>query len=212
MYKHSPRDLRRKVLKQFCSHMHGFFVALRLLSQMTVDDDFSFVRFLKVVKSLYESSTFTQLGKTVGTALREDEYDGESTIHDDDETLGGGSLETVDEDEENKAKAREAAAGALSRAFAACYKPGPEISKKEIKDYDPSKDKPSLLEKVVTCTLNHDDGIMSDDDDDGTKRTLDDRTYDGTFGQSDSLTFDATEDEESLPKRKCRGRGIRGKK
>jgi hypothetical protein len=33
-----------------------------------VNDDFSFVRFLKVVKTLYESSTFTQLGKTIGAA------------------------------------------------------------------------------------------------------------------------------------------------
>ena len=36
---------------------------------MSANDDFSFVRFLKVVKTLYESSTFTQLGKTVGSAL-----------------------------------------------------------------------------------------------------------------------------------------------
>ena len=181
---------------------------------MTVNDDFSFVRFLKVVKSLYESSTFTQLGKTVGTALREDEdyEEGDSMANDDDETLGGGSLETVDEVEEKKARAREATVSALSRAFAACYSPSKEedVTKKDIKNYDPSNDKPSLLEKVVTCTLNHDEGIMSDDDD-GTKRTLDDRTYDETFGQSDSLTFDATEDE-SLPKKRYRGRGRRGKR
>ena len=34
-----------------------------------MNEDFSFVRFLKVVKTLYESSTFTQLGRTVGSAL-----------------------------------------------------------------------------------------------------------------------------------------------
>jgi hypothetical protein len=34
-----------------------------------MNDNFSFVRFLKVVKTLYESSTFTQLGRTVGSAL-----------------------------------------------------------------------------------------------------------------------------------------------
>ena len=39
------------------------------LHQLITNDDFSFVRFLKVVKTLYESSTFTQLGKTVGSAL-----------------------------------------------------------------------------------------------------------------------------------------------
>lgn len=36
---------------------------------MSLNEDFSFVRFLKVVKTLYESSTFTQLGRTVGSAL-----------------------------------------------------------------------------------------------------------------------------------------------
>ena len=38
-----------------------------------MNDDFSFVRFLKVVKTLYESSTFTQLGKTVKTVLQDNE-------------------------------------------------------------------------------------------------------------------------------------------
>jgi Caspase domain len=37
--------------------------------KMVHNDDFSFVRFLKVVKTLYESCTFTQLGRTVGSAL-----------------------------------------------------------------------------------------------------------------------------------------------
>lgn len=36
---------------------------------MTMNEDFSFIRFLKVVKTLYEASTFTQLGKTMGQAL-----------------------------------------------------------------------------------------------------------------------------------------------
>jgi hypothetical protein len=39
------------------------------VAKMIQSEDFSFVRFLKVVKTLYESSTFTQLGKTVGSAL-----------------------------------------------------------------------------------------------------------------------------------------------
>ena len=34
-----------------------------------MNEDFSFVRVLKVVKTLYESSQFTQLGRTVGIAL-----------------------------------------------------------------------------------------------------------------------------------------------
>lgn len=38
-------------------------------AKLTQNDDFSFVRFLKVVKTLYESSAFTQLGNLVGSAL-----------------------------------------------------------------------------------------------------------------------------------------------
>lgn len=39
------------------------------VAKLSLNDDFSFVRFLKVVRTLYESSTFTQLGKTVGSVL-----------------------------------------------------------------------------------------------------------------------------------------------
>ena len=161
-------------------------------NQMDVDGDFSFVRFLKVVKSLYESSTFTQLGKTVGTVLNDNVYDeGESSDDDDDnESDGGGSLETVDEEEEKKS-----GPGVLSRAFAACVSPSDDTAalKKELKDYDPSKDKPSYFEKVVTCTFNQEEG--------GDIFSLDGTGTMGTnFGQSDSFTYDGdgtTEDEES---------------
>ncbi|KAL7559512.1 hypothetical protein ACA910_010323 [Epithemia clementina (nom. ined.)] len=56
--------------------------------KLAINEDFSFVRFLKVVKTLYESSTFTQLGKTVGHALNgenEDEFGPETdfeSVHD----------------------------------------------------------------------------------------------------------------------------------
>jgi Caspase domain len=39
------------------------------IAKLSLNDDFSFVRFLKVVRTLYESSTFTQLGKTVRSVL-----------------------------------------------------------------------------------------------------------------------------------------------
>lgn len=38
-------------------------------ARLTLNEDFSFLRFLKVVRTLYENSSFTQLGKTVGSAL-----------------------------------------------------------------------------------------------------------------------------------------------
>lgn len=40
-----------------------------MVLQLALNEDFSFVRALKVVKTLYESSQFTQLGRTVGIAL-----------------------------------------------------------------------------------------------------------------------------------------------
>lgn len=63
---------------------------LDTVARMQQSENFSFVRFLKVVKTLYESSTFTQLGRTVGTALGQqptveesfDEEDQEKAITD----------------------------------------------------------------------------------------------------------------------------------
>jgi hypothetical protein len=63
---------------------------------MSLNNDFSFVRFLKVVKTLYESSVFTRIGKTVGSEL-----DKQIPIKDDDtviETVD--SLETMPESEQ----------------------------------------------------------------------------------------------------------------
>lgn len=63
--------------------------------KMSLNNDFSFVRFLKVVKTLYESSVFTRIGKTVGSELDKQlpARDDETII----ETVG--SLETMPENE-----------------------------------------------------------------------------------------------------------------
>ncbi len=64
---------------------------------MSLNNDFSFVRFLKVVKTLYESSVFTRIGKTVGAELDKQLSGGGS----DDETAvdSVASLETMPEDD-----------------------------------------------------------------------------------------------------------------
>jgi hypothetical protein len=62
---------------------------------MSLNNDFSFVRFLKVVKTLYESSVFTRIGKTVGNEL-----DKQAPIKDDDTLETADSLETVPETEQ----------------------------------------------------------------------------------------------------------------
>ena len=68
---------------------------------MSLNNDFSFVRFLKVVKTLYESSVFTRIGKTVGSEL-----DKQMTGRDDETAVDSvASLETVPEnavDEKDK--------------------------------------------------------------------------------------------------------------
>lgn len=66
------------------------------LPKMSLNNDFSFVRFLKVVKTLYESSVFTRIGKTVGNELNK-----QVPIKDDDtviETVD--SLETMPDSEQ----------------------------------------------------------------------------------------------------------------
>jgi len=67
-----------------------------VLPKMSLNNDFSFVRFLKVVKTLYESSVFTRIGKTVGSELDKQlpARDDETAI----ETVG--SLETMPENEQ----------------------------------------------------------------------------------------------------------------
>eukprot|EP00978_Attheya_sp_CCMP212_P016124 scaffold41964_cov61-Attheya_sp.AAC.3 len=75
-------------------------------AKLTMNEDFSFVRFLKVVKNLYEASAFTQLGKTVGSALRvsstekEDMHITTDFMADEDLSVGG-TLVTLGEQGEN---------------------------------------------------------------------------------------------------------------
>lgn len=72
--KSDKKDVIAKV-SQFNVRFHPYQIGVShnrlflFIKQLAANDDFSFVRFLKVVKTLYESSTFTQLGKTVGSAL-----------------------------------------------------------------------------------------------------------------------------------------------
>lgn len=65
---------------------------------MSLNNDFSFVRFLKVVKTLYESSVFTRIGKTVGSEL-----DKQLPARDDETEVGSvASLETMPDNENDK--------------------------------------------------------------------------------------------------------------
>ncbi len=132
--------------------------------KMSQNDDFSFVRFLKVVKTLYESSTFTQLGRTVGSALTTGNVPKDT--EDDDEAAHGNSKKsqdtsTVDEVTRSEIEPR---GNAILSIF--CGAPAGESltgappkksRRKKTSDqltYDTRDSKnPSLFEQMMTCTL-----------------------------------------------------------
>jgi hypothetical protein len=173
---------------------------------MTRNDDFSFIRFLKVVKTLYESSTFTQLGNTVGTALRkpvdviEENSVAEGLIDED------GSVATMEKCEEVLSPPP-AQQGILS-ALAACTsrtscdmneddQKHDKLRKARSRDTHPTSNT-SFLDHVMSCALgnNGEDYFSEDDDTVGTETLGETTTY-------DSLTDDGYESHKG---RKHRGR------
>ena len=188
---------------------------------MTTNDDFSFIRFLKVVKTLYESSSFTQLGKTVRTALRRP--GGEPSIDEEDSVLDESSavvnqsmtLEQVETLSDPPVEQNN-----ILRALAACTSPKdmPECSglgnsdksspnksgsQNQIVDSSDGPASQSLLEQVMSCTL-HIDGDYSDED---TYHGHDDETY-GTDTLGETTTYDSLTDDgyESNRQRRSRTR------
>lgn len=172
-----------------------------------MNEDFSFMRFLKVVKTLYETSTFTQLGKTVGSALH---------------TTGGGTptKQSSKEDAEitvasEKFKSTDDLIAShesiLDVLTEACNsKPARRASncvdQQDIKDVacgnalTNKRERQSLLEQVLNCTLlgPPDEEYFSDED---TYRT---RTYDEDVAPESFESL--TEDEEDFQRRGSRGR------
>lgn len=173
-------------------------------AKLTLNDDFSFVRFLKVVKTLYEASTFTQLGRTVGSALN-------TSVNEGDEYLEEADTDTLDDDmtkstkQNPQEKAKKSLHASLFAAFGACNDGGDNkpsanntsgaagAAASNNNNNNHSERKPqNFLEKVLNCTLAADDD-MSDDDDTYTREDMEATT-----------TFE-TEDESYQPRRR-RGR------
>ena len=161
-----------------------------------MNEDFSFVRFLKVVKTLYESSAFTQLGRTVGSALSPG---GEkSRLH-----LTGSDDSVVDKGDTNTmtdaiTRSSNSIFDALTEACSPRRKDRPKSENKKGKDTEGVLIKESLLDKVmINCTLlGHPEDEFSDDEEATFKtRTEDehDRSYDDTVG--DSFESNLTDDE-----------------
>mmetsp|Transcript_7130 Transcript_7130/g.10207 ORF Transcript_7130/g.10207 Transcript_7130/m.10207 type:complete len:626 (-) Transcript_7130:195-2072(-) len=172
------------------------------IANMSLNDDFSFVRFLKVVKTLYESSIFTQLGNTVGSALTQP-LAGHSRDESEYKEYDGGRDENAttvtDRDDETQI---------INADGPFCFgltnpSPKKEKSSKKATGGDTvdtrtlatsSGGAQSFFEQIVNCTIGHSaDG--SDDD----------YSYDGKSG--DASTFDTgTDTDHESSHRQRRGR------
>lgn len=140
------------------------------VAKLSQNNDFSFVRFLKVIKTLYEASTFTQLGKTVRTALNdadtedeEDDTDGDSQTQD---------YTDNNQDESSRTTNQNLLNNPLYAALTACSAPDADVisNKKDRTVSSPSKQ--NFVEKIMNCTLG--DDLLSEDED----------TYAGNLGDN----------------------------
>jgi hypothetical protein len=156
---------------------------IKSMAKLSLNNDFSFVRFLKVVKTLYEASTFTQLGKTVGSALNmpsQDEVE-------EDFTLESGTM-TGDEgvaNEKTKPTKGDNSQGASSipnlfSALTSCANPDAAALLKAHSKSALGKGQQSLIDKVLGCTL-------ADELSDG---EIDDDTYNRDLGNSTTFETD----------------------
>jgi hypothetical protein len=179
---------------------------------MNHNDDFSFVRFLKVVKTLYESSTFTQLGRTVGSALGNSV--GAGKIADDEDSTSGTSQRSKDDENEKKLSEIEKAKGnSIFSVLQAWTVPQDDLSRKESSDRQrkdthdtvttidtrDAKAPASLLEQVISCAFPQGGGEIYSDDDGSYD---DDRTLENS-------TFDSEDYSAKRDKRDTRGRSRR---
>jgi hypothetical protein len=184
---------------------------LDCIPKMTQNDDFSFVRFLKVVKTLYESSTFTQLGKTVGSALGHQPTTTQQGYDGDDADTAGELTGTFREGVDGPRTIRSSLSGPL---FLSLCGPPPRKNDDGIKSKDGggggdgnnnssnNKDALSMLEHVFGCNflVNEVDEALSDEE------TYANNTFDELTLQNS--TFDSVEEF----KRHNRGRSRRNRR
>jgi hypothetical protein len=194
-------DKKESIAKVRCPvHVH-ILIDFTLMSdpgliKVSMNKDFSFVRFLKVVKTLYESSVFTQLGKTVGSALNP-----LSPLED----VVSSRREKEKNSEKRNTKASKERGDTIFDALAhACTtvrfddrvicRTGKTDNSVEEESKKASSDAGSLIEKVLNCTMMERDEDFSDDD------SFKSNSYDVGSNSFDSLT------EEDEPHRSHRRR------
>jgi hypothetical protein len=155
-----------------------------------MNEEFSFVRFLKVVRTLYETSTFTQLGKTVGSALTPAPIPkrprAKKVNAEEDTTIKIASPNSI-----SIFDVIDKACHITQSRSSPSSKQNGTISKRQ---NVPSQ---SLMDQVMSCTLAaHPDDEDWDDDDTFNTRTYDEQSFD-TEGMSYESAASATEDDES---------------
>lgn len=188
-------------------------------AKMTQNDDFSFVRFLKVVKTLYESSTFTQLGKTVGSALTTGNQKSMDTL-DDDITETDQSKNTRPEADELSRTGMAKMENPLLNIFGVCgsrkdVEPLEEKKSAEDATLDTRESKTkasimaqvSILEQVLNCSLGHE--VLDDGDDISEVESYAKSHATPSYSEQeyDDSTFDSY--EEYSKSRRGRGRSRR---
>jgi len=154
------------------------------VAKMKQSEDFSFVRFLKVVKTLYESSTFTQIGRTVGTALGQQPVIEESSDEEDDMTTA------VDIIDRTNTEDMQGGSGSL---FPLLCSPRGKSTKTNKAVENNDRDAFALIEKMLGCNfLVHDlENDFSDEEE-----TLANNTFDDTHTMANDSTFDSISEDE----------------
>lgn len=155
------------------------------VAKMKQSEDFSFVRFLKVVKTLYESSTFTQLGRTVGTALGE-----QPTIDDSDDSDDGTLNKNVSVIERTETEDMQRA----SLYNSVCSPKGPTGKPKSSKSFGRPSDRDalSIIERVFGCNFLIQDFENESFDED----TFANISFDDTHTMAQNSTFSSFSEDE----------------
>jgi hypothetical protein len=165
-----------------------------------MNEDFSFVRFLKVVKTLYESSTFTQLGKTVGSALNPLSPPIYSSKLDDDSRKSG----KTGRSKETKKSMRSQDSDSLLDAFTdACSVGHKDESMRSRDEQSTTARKDTLFEQMIKgCTMLSSPAEDEFSDEDTFKtRTEDDHSYFSEGESFETLTADGYESRRRSKRR-----------
>jgi hypothetical protein len=176
-----------------------------------VNDNFSFVRFLKVVKTLYDASTFTLLGQTVGSALNLGIQAAESELSD---AVDADAILDTETHKRHLVMSQDCILDALSDACRGPQQSGvcngsPLAFDGAVAKRDDAS-KPSLLEQVMNCTfiVNPEDEFFSDDETD-TYKTRTEEESEGAQESFETLTDDDDDFETSKRRRSRTSRSRR---